>query len=323
MLTERDIASALRLADITRRLKPPKDLFVSTYVNKDACTDIILDMLAEHESAGNYNAVIGNAHAADDLSKYTLTEIYGLMGRLLADGQPSSAIGRYQIIRKTLQGLQGKLNLPASTPFTRELQDRLAVELMIGRGYSAWWRGAMSNEDFAHGLSCEWASLPDPQAGGKSHYDGVGPNHAGTTLEHVYATLDKARAAMAPPGMVPVAAPDPDHSAAALNAAELASITGKTPSNPPSTRPVAIEPGPAPVMPPVTPPKPVAKPVQSTIAAGGIAGAVVGLAAYGSRMAGVELPGDVQGYLLVLVTAAMSIVVHRYPDLATVKKVKP
>lgn len=169
---------------------------MSTLNGTDLCTDIILDLIAEHESGGNYNAVIGNARSTDDLARYSLQGIDGLQRHLLNIGQPSSAIGRYQIIHGTLKTLKATLGLSDGALFTNELQDRLAVQLMVGRGYQKWWRGSMGNEAFAHGLSCEWASLPDPQLGGKSHYDGVGPNHAGTTLAHVYAALTRARAAI-------------------------------------------------------------------------------------------------------------------------------
>jgi hypothetical protein len=175
---------------------------MSTYAGKDSCTDILLDFIAggvpgnpSGESGGNYNAVIDDINASDDLAQYTLDQIYELMAELLAQGEPSTAVGRYQIIRKTLHSLQSSKRLPGSALFTPELQDQIALSLMVGRGYPRWWNGRMSDTDFAHGLSCEWASLPDPYLGGKSHYDGVGPNHAGTTLAHVYDALQRARAA--------------------------------------------------------------------------------------------------------------------------------
>ncbi len=202
---------------------------VSTYKN-DLCTDIILDFIAggvpgnpSGESGGNYNAVIGDAHATADLGAMTLDGIYGLMATLVAAGKPSSATGRYQIIHDTLKGLQASQKLTNDTLFTPELQDKLAVALMVGRGYSKWWTGAMTDADFAHGLSMEWASLPDPQNGGKSHYDGDSAgNHASTTLPHVYEILQRARAAQpvpqpgvpmpdtpTPPTPTPIPAPPP------------------------------------------------------------------------------------------------------------------
>lgn len=184
---------------------------MSTYRETDPCTDIILDFIAggvpgnpSGESFGNYNAVIGNAHATDDLGQKTLDGIYTLMADLLEAGRPSTAVGRYQIIRKTLKALQTRKQLLGTALFTPKLQDSLAVALMVGRGYPLWWDGKMSDADFAHGLSCEWASLPDPRAGGRSHYDGVGSNHASTTLDHVYDALRRARAAQKAPAPAPV-----------------------------------------------------------------------------------------------------------------------
>lgn len=186
---------------------------MSSYAGSDGCTDIILDFIAgdvpgnpSGESCGNYNAVIGNAHATADLGALTLDDIYRLMANLLAAGKPSSAVGRYQIIRKTLKALQAGKKLPGTARFTPKLQDSLAVSLMVGRGYMQWWDGKLRDEDFAHGLSCEWASLPDPRMDGRSHYDGIGPNHAGTTLAAVYDMLKRARAAQKTPA---IAAPAP------------------------------------------------------------------------------------------------------------------
>jgi hypothetical protein len=77
--------------------------------------------------------------------------------------------------------------------FTRDLQDELAVTLLEQRGYRQWWRGQLSDRDFAHNLSCEWASLPDPKNGGRSHYDHIAGNHASTSLGAVYDMLRRAR----------------------------------------------------------------------------------------------------------------------------------
>jgi len=163
---------------------------------------MILDFIAggvpgnqSGESVGNYNAVIGNARSQDDLGARTIDLIYALMGQLRAAGKPSTAVGRYQIIRNTLQALQGRLNVAGSDRFTPQLQDRLGLALLVGRGYQKWWTGAITDEQFAHNISLEWASLPDPENGGKSHYDGVGPNHASTSVDVVLAMLARARTA--------------------------------------------------------------------------------------------------------------------------------
>lgn len=172
---------------------------MSTLRIVDPCADVILDFIAKYESAGNYNAVIGNAQSTDDLSALTISDIYLLQSRLLAAGRPSTAVGRYQIIRKTLQSLVAAGKAANSDKFTPPVQDALGLALLVFRGYQLWRKGIIGDAEFAHRLSMEWAALPDPDNGGKSHYDGVGPNHAGTTLASVYAMLASARAAAEPP----------------------------------------------------------------------------------------------------------------------------
>lgn len=180
---------------------------MSTFAGKDKCTDIILDFIAGGiwgdllgnpigESDGNYNAYFGHITGPYNFATYTLTQIYNFQAIMLRNDSRSTAIGRYQFLRRTLQALQTKQKLPNSTLFTPELQDKLAVDLLVGRGYKAWWRGSLDDEEFAHMLSMEWASLPDPFNAGRSHYDGdrVG-NHASTSLKNVYNMLKRAREA--------------------------------------------------------------------------------------------------------------------------------
>lgn len=172
-------------------------------IRNDGCTDAVLDFIAggvpgnrNGESCGNYNAVIGAPRSRDDLSARTVNGIYALQDYLLSIGRPSTAVGRYQIIRSTLETLQDALDLSGNELFTPALQDRLAVALLVDCGYRQWWRGTIDDAEFAHRLSLEWASLPDPKNGGRSHYDGdAAGNHAGTTLAAVYAMLRAARAA--------------------------------------------------------------------------------------------------------------------------------
>lgn len=165
----------------------------------DPCTSTILSFIRgtpalPMEAAGNYNAVIGNAEATDDLAQKSLSEIYQLQEQLLAHNRPSSAVGAYQIIYSTLNTLAGKARLPPDTTmFTPPLQDSLAVSLLIQRGYSRWWRDKIDDEEFLSRLSCEWASLPDPYADGRSHYDNIGPNHAGCSLDTALDMLVAAR----------------------------------------------------------------------------------------------------------------------------------
>lgn len=176
---------------------------MSSYVTTDPCTNLVLDFIAGGvpgnpmgESRGNYNAVFADIDAADDLGRYTLAEITGpVMDRVLRNGRNrSTATGRYQFLRRTLKSLAARRGLAGATLFTPELQDLLAVDLLVGRAYKAWWRTSISHAEFAHNISMEWASLPDPRNGGRSFYDGDGLNHASTSLAAVYDMLRRARA---------------------------------------------------------------------------------------------------------------------------------
>lgn len=163
-------------------------------MNMDSATRELLDFIAVDESAGNYNAEIGNAKSTRDLSKMTLSQIFLEERRLLLNHMASDALGKYQIIHPTLATLVARMRLPLATLFTPALQDELAVQLLVGRGYPLWWRKLQSDEMFAHNLSMEWASLPDPYNNGRSHYDGDSAgNHAGRTLLSVYDCLRECR----------------------------------------------------------------------------------------------------------------------------------
>lgn len=187
---------------------------MSTLRDTDKCTDTILDFIAGGvpgnpmgESKGNYNAKIGRINATDDLSQYTLDQIYEMQAAFIRPNPPdsggrpkpwpSTAIMRYQFLKKTLQGLAAARKLPGSTKVTPHLQDVFGVDLLNRRGYADWRKGVINDDEFLHRLSCEWASLPDPKNGGKSHYDGdAAGNHASTTLAACRAMLAEARSAL-------------------------------------------------------------------------------------------------------------------------------
>ncbi len=189
---------------------------MSTLKNGEPCADIILDFIAggvpdnpSGEAHGNYNAYFGHALSTVDLSMHTLSGIYDFQDTMLVRDRRSTAVGRYQFLRRTLKDLQKELGLSDWEPFTPVLQDRLGMQLLNRRGYYEWRRSAIDDKEFAHRLSMEWASLPDPGNNGRSHYDGDSAgNHASTTLDAVYAMLKQAEAA-ASGSAEPLPAPDP------------------------------------------------------------------------------------------------------------------
>lgn len=157
----------------------------------------LLDFIAVKESSGNYDAYIGHADAdTGTITGKSILDVYAFQRQLVASGEPSSAVGRYQFVQRTLNGVVQQRGInPAAYLLSAGIQDDLALTLLENRGYRSWLSGGLTDEQFAHNLSCEWASLPDPLNGGRSHYDGDGVNHAGRTLDEVYAMLAAAKAA--------------------------------------------------------------------------------------------------------------------------------
>lgn len=183
---------------------------MTKFAGTDNATDVILSFVAGAawgdalgnpigESNGNYNAYFGHPESTLDLAGYSLDGIYAFQSRMLKKDPRSTAIGAYQFLRRTLQLLQAKHAFPGHLSFTTDLQDTFAVDLLIGRSYPAWWRGNLTDEEFAHNLSMEWASLPDPANGGRSHYDKIAGNHSSCTMESVFKMLKTARQGVIPP----------------------------------------------------------------------------------------------------------------------------
>ena len=117
-----------------------------------------LEFIAHHEGTANrpndgYDTSLGYGKFTGGekrLTAMTLDQINVLQMAMLdhpANNFNSSALGRYQIVRKTLRGLRTQFGLSGGELYSRELQDSLAVALIKRRG-----------RDVA-GLRLEWASL--------------------------------------------------------------------------------------------------------------------------------------------------------------------
>lgn len=166
--------------------KPPKQLDLSNSQKAQA----ILDLIAEPESRGNYDAVYPGRRSPEILDM-TLEELYQDQRRR-AKRTGSSASGRYQYIRKTLQELAKEMGLdPKTTKFSPKTQDQIALyHLQNYHGLNRWMLGKISSQDFLARLSRTWAGLPDPRTGA-SFYTGILNNRAGITAKSALGALDQ------------------------------------------------------------------------------------------------------------------------------------
>jgi muramidase (phage lysozyme) len=150
----------------------------------------ILDLIGRAEAPKGYNQIFGRNRSAP-LDQMTVAQVLQLQRMMVSNGSPSSAVGRYQFINKTLRGLVTSLRIDPNTKFTPELQDRLAMALLEGRGLSKFLDGSMSARRFQQNLSMEWAGLPS--LNGRSYYARDGLNKATVGTASLVRALEQLR----------------------------------------------------------------------------------------------------------------------------------
>lgn len=152
----------------------------------------LLNTIARGESNGNYNAYFGNAANTQlRLTDMTIAQVLDWQQNYVRQGNPSSAVGKYQIIRPTLAGLVQKMELNTAERFDEAMQDRMAVALLEKRGAVDYMTDNLSREEFAANLAKEWAALPritgpNPE---QSYYAGDGLNKVQISIDEVFQAL--------------------------------------------------------------------------------------------------------------------------------------
>jgi muramidase (phage lysozyme) len=175
----------------------------------------MLDLIGRSEGTDKgrgYNETLGYGaytRGPVNLTEMTLEQVRGLQRQMLANPANrfhSSALGRYQIVGSTMEGLIREMGLdPRTTKFTPEVQDAMAVRLMQRRGLGSVTDDPRSQANFMRAASREWASLPDPTTG-RGAYAG---QSAHVTREQVAAALRGVSPAGRPPAAVRMAAAEP------------------------------------------------------------------------------------------------------------------
>jgi len=170
----------------------------------------LLDLIAQGESGaagynaynrGTYTGTDGKQHirTADrriDFSNLTMGQVQDLQHAGRQDPDRLFAVGKYQIIPKTMDGAINALRIDRNAAFTPALQDQFFSDYLIVNKRPAVHdfivgKSGVGLEDAQRGLASEWASFGDPDKGGRSHYGGA--NHASITLEQSAAALNQMR----------------------------------------------------------------------------------------------------------------------------------
>jgi muramidase (phage lysozyme) len=133
----------------------------------------LLEYIGKKESNGNYNILVGGK-TEPNLTNMTIAQVLEYQRGMRQRGHESTAVGKYQIIRGTLESLIKEGYAGPDDKFSSSVQDRLAVGLLKRRGLERYQSGKISKDQFADNLSKEWASLPYNT--GQSYYAGVGSN---------------------------------------------------------------------------------------------------------------------------------------------------
>lgn len=118
----------------------------------------LMELVGEKESKGDYNVAYGGTK--DNFTNMTVDEVLQWQDDYVDSGSSSSAVGKYQIIRKTLRDLKKKMKLKGDEVFSPEMQDAMFVQLLKKRGYDKWVDGKIDDVEFGNKLAKEFASFP-------------------------------------------------------------------------------------------------------------------------------------------------------------------
>lgn len=142
----------------------------------DAMLSLIGRAEGTDKTGNGYNTSLANGALLPggkemNLTSMSVGEIRQLQQQMLQSPNNrwnSSAIGRYQVVGKTLQGLIDRGVVSVNDKFDEATQDKIAKTLIEDSGYSKWKAGQMSDAEFSRNLSGQWASLANTS--GKTFY---------------------------------------------------------------------------------------------------------------------------------------------------------
>ncbi len=149
---------------------------------------------------GNYNIEAGGAikpyttMTIDEVMESQVKSLAAQKAAGVPDGELSTAAGAYQINHPTMETVVSGMGLKGDELFDKAMQDSMAEHLLVTRGgLEELVSGEISELAALHDMSKIWAAIPDPKAGGESHYKGVGNNRALTSVDKMVDTLKQVK----------------------------------------------------------------------------------------------------------------------------------
>lgn len=170
----------------------------------------LLDFIGDIEAPQGYDTIFGNRQGKlrVPLTQMTYGDIIDAQAnwgnktwvkKNWGYDTASSAAGRYQFMRATLQDIAKEVpSIDGRTIFSSGLQNRLGYYLLLRRGYADFISGKLNLVQFGLKLAQEWASFPvlsDTKgrhrqvSRGQSYYAGDGLNKSLVKPERVEARL--------------------------------------------------------------------------------------------------------------------------------------
>lgn len=122
-----------------------------------------LEAISKGESDSDYNRLVNRKGSREasraPLVDMTVGEVLAYQGGMKASGHPSTASGKYQIIRGTLRSLVREGVVSLDEKFNMEAQDRAAEALLKRRGLDDYLGGKIPLSRFMRNLGDEWEIL--------------------------------------------------------------------------------------------------------------------------------------------------------------------
>ena len=117
------------------------------------------DAAFRHHFASPYDVSYRYTPSSKPLTQMSLGDLERYQRELIRIAG-SSAVGRYQFTKDTLDTLKKSLHLKEDDLFTPELQDRLGLEQLRLKGLDRFRSSEITAQQFQDGLSQTWDSLP-------------------------------------------------------------------------------------------------------------------------------------------------------------------